>query len=140
MGTLKVHEVKKARRVHETIEDAKADRTPSIQPGDRYYWTKANHWVAVKSKDKSVIEKWIKDYLNSKRGEHSINMEDWNTRLGECEDEDQKQELEQEVEDFLSEKEDRLSNMPDQLQENHILNEQIDELRELLDEIASLEL
>ena len=48
-----------------------------------------------------------------------------------------KDELAQEIEEFLNQKRDSLDNLPYQLQESHILNEQIEELEALLDEVNS---
>lgn len=86
-----------------------------------------------------MLEEWIQDYAKSHRGEFGSNMEDWQIRFTELEDEDQKQELVQEIEEFLEQKQNSLDNLPYSLQESHVLNEQIEELEQLLEDVNSWE-
>lgn len=114
----------------------------NIKKGELYYYCTPRSYRKQKDrrkKDKSkvMLEEWIQNYAKSHRGEFGSNMEDWQIRFTELEDEDQRDELAQEIEDFLDQKRDSLDNLPYQLQESHILNEQIEELETLLDEVNS---
>lgn len=135
MGLLRIHTVERARKMH-----IGPSGLVEILIGDKYYWTKANYQDRVCSKKRSVIEKWIKDYRNSKRGEFSINLEDWQSRLESLESEEEREELLQEIDEFLDQKNESRDNLPESLQESHVLNEQIEELESFREEVESAEL
>lgn len=127
------------------IYQAKAKKdypNDDIKKGELYYYCTPKSYRKQKdrrkkSKFKALLEEWITSYAKSHRGEFGSNMEDWQIRFTELEDEDQKDELVQEIEEFLDQKRDSLDNLPYQLQESHILNEQIEELESFLEDVNS---
>lgn len=113
-----------------------------IEKGDIYYYCTPKSLRKTKDQRKRfkleiLCKEWITNYAKSHRGEYGSNMEDWQIRFTELEDEDQKDELVQEIEEFLDQKRDSLDNLPYQLQESHILNEQIEELESFLEDVNS---
>jgi len=128
-----------------TVKKARKDYpNDMIKKGDTYYYCepkrrKTGGIRKMRFKAKSSCESWIKSWGNRFRGEFSINIESYNERFADLQDEDQKQELLDEIDQFISEKQDNLNNVPYQLQEGHILNEQIEELEQIRDEVDNWE-
>lgn len=88
-----------------------------------------------KSKSKPALEAWIQSYAKSHQGEFSSNIDRWREEYESLQCEEDRDQLEAEVQDYLDEKEERKNNIPEQLQESHIINDQIDELETLLEDI-----
>ena len=67
-------------------------------------------------------------------------MEDWEKRLGELSNREEKEEIISEVNEFIDQKRESLENMPQQLQEGHMINDQIEELEQFIEEVESTEI
>lgn len=107
----------------------------NIKKGDPYFYCRPKGLKKIKNKSKSLLEEWIRDYIKSHQGEFASNMERWQVAFTELIEESDKEELLEEIDDFISQKEDSLSNIPDQLQESHVINEQLEELNSFRDEV-----
>ena len=70
----------------------------------------------------------------------ALKMAEWREKIGCLESEEEKEELIQEINDFIDEKQISLDNIPYQLQESHIVSEQIEELQDFLEEVESEEI
>lgn len=132
---MKIYHCKKSRKHH--LDSFKDEM---IEVGSEYFWAKARNREPVKSTDRSKVAEWIESFRNSKKGEMTVNMEQWEKRMGEMETQDEREELLQEINDFLDQKQESKNNMPEQLQENHMINDQIEELEQLIEEVESVEL
>lgn len=115
-----------------------------IKKGDTYYYFEPQRRKAgirkVYNKDRKALERDMSIYCKSFQGEFTTNMQSYNERLADLDDEFLKQELLDEIEEFISKKQERLDNIPYQLQESHVLNEQIEELELLRDEVDNCEI
>lgn len=132
---MKIYHCKKARKPHE--DSFSKER---IEVGSEYYWAKARNREPIKSTDRKNVEKWIQGFRNSKKGEMTTNVEEWERRMGEMETSEERDEIIQEINDFIDQKQESLENMPQQLQEGHMINDQIEELEQLIEEVESVEL
>lgn len=125
--------VKKARK---QILDDKGKVLVDI--GQEYWRVKSGRF------DKGTVftQRPTRQQLRGFMTEFNANMDDYNERLENLQetfDEDDKDQLINDIEDFKSQKEESLSNMPDHLQESSVLNEQIEELDNILSEVQDLE-
>jgi microsomal dipeptidase-like Zn-dependent dipeptidase len=113
--------------------------TEGIEKGDEYYYCEPKGLRKTTRKIRrhtaKEISAWILRYMKSFQGEFASNMDSWSQTLNGLEDEDQKEELLQEINDFIEQKQQNLDNIPHSLQESHVLNEQIDELEQFRDEV-----
>ena len=101
---------------------------------------KARNREPVKSTDRNKVVEWIQSYRDSKKGEMTVKMEDWEKRLGELSNREEKEEIISEVNEFIDQKRESLENMPQQLQEGHMINDQIEELEQFIEEVESTEI
>lgn len=116
------------------------DEDDPIKPGDEYFWAKAKYQDRVCSKDKEVVQLWIERYREGKKGEFRSNVDAWEDEMANLASEEDVEDLIAEIEAYIEEKQERLSNIPDQLQQNHIINEQIEELEGLITDIQMIEI
>lgn len=130
---MKITEVKKSRKNYPDFK---------ISKGEGYFFVRPRkyHVKRVLFKTNPEAQKWIKTYMEGFRGEQAIKIEEFNSRLENLCDEDEKEELINDITEFISEKEERLENLPDQLKESHVLNEQIEELQEILSSVEEFEI
>lgn len=98
-----------------------------VKSGESYYWWK------FRNRPKSIsLTKPTADQLRKfSKPEFQEKFEEFESRVDDCYDSDEKEELKGEIEEYTSELQERLDNMPEQLQESSILNEYIEQLEEL---------
>jgi hypothetical protein len=117
-----------------TVNKARKDYpNEMIKKGDTYYYCepqrrKTGGVRKMRFKAKLSCESWISSYGKRFQGEFSSNIQSYNDRLVDLENEEQKQELLNEIDEFIDQKQSSLDNIPYQLQESHVLNEQIEEM------------
>ena len=128
---MEIHFVKKARKDYPEF---------NIFKGDEYCYCRPKRGGKRRFKTEDEAKLWIKSYAEGFMGEQASNVKEWRSRIEEISCEEEKDDLIQEIQDFLDEKESRLDNIPDQLKESHILNDHITELQELLQEIEDIEI
>lgn len=132
---MKITQIKKARKDY-------PDQT--INKGDQYFYCepqrrKTGGVRKMRFKTLSACQSWIVSYSKRFQGEFSTNMEVYNEQFNNLENQDQKDELLNEIDQFIDEKQSNLDNIPYQLQESHILTEQLEQLNELRDEVDNWE-
>lgn len=110
--------------------------TKIISKGDMYYWWKFKNRDKQRSKFKPSVDK-LKKYGPT---EFETNIADYENRKEDAEyDEDEREQLKSDIEEYKEELDSRLNNMPDALQESSVLNEYIEQLEGLLQEIDNYE-
>lgn len=127
---MKIYSIKKAKK------DYPDD---NIKKGDSYFYCRPKGLGKIRSRYKPSLEEWIQDYIKSFRGEFATNMAEWEIKFTELTDNQEKEDLLEEIDEFISQKEDSLANIPDSLQDSSIINEQLDELRSFREDVDSWE-
>lgn len=115
-----------------------------IKKGDIYVYCrpkKRKNGGVGKMRFKTVPElnQWVERYGKSFRGEFGNRMEEFQERFDWLSDNDERDELVSDIDEFIDEKQSSLDNMPSELQESSVINEQMEELESLKSEVESWE-
>lgn len=112
---------------------ADAEDEVIIKKGQKYYsWKRKGNDQRTYSLEPYVYVKPYNEW-DEKIGEFNSSFEE----VCESDDDDAKDELREQIEEYRDELQDRLGNMPDQLQDGHILNERIEELEGMISDLES---
>lgn len=127
MARAKVHHVKKAR---------KANKSLGIKKGQEYWWWKFRYGGKQISFENPGVSYQVR------LTEYEQSVLDFRNRIEELSklpNIQDKETLVEDIEAYRDELQNRLDNVPDSLQENHILNERIEEVEEILQGAEDLE-
>ena len=113
---------------------------PSDEQEDEVLIPKGSMYYTWKRKNQPQSYSLTEPVFPVLKSEYDENMENFNASKENLEDEDAKEQLVTEIEEFRDELDGRLNNMPEQLQESSILNERIEELDSLIGEVNEIEI
>jgi chromosome segregation ATPase len=125
--------VKKARK-----EKLDANGKVLVEVGQEYWTVKSGRFDKGTIFTKPPTRHEVRRFMS----EFNANIDEYNERLEALQeqyDEDDKDQLISDIEEFRDQKQESLGNMPEHLQESSVLNTQIEELESILSEVEDIE-